>query len=112
MTTRFSLQGVLVGETRFGAKALLETLADTSKRGTKLFVVGPKMSGLVLITAMTIRTNMQITKLTFGASSAKRQTLDVGIDLSYVPPASALASKLLDLAGSVVVGALADAGGD
>jgi phage protein U len=107
-----SLQGVLVGQTRFGAKALLETLADTSKRGTKLFVVGPKMSGLVLITAMTIRTNMQITKLTFGASSAKRQTLDVGIDLSYVPPASALASKLLDLAGSVVVGALADAGGD
>lgn len=107
-----SLAGVLAGPTRYAQKALLETLAETSKRGTKLFVAGPKMSGLVLLTAMTIRTDMQITKLTFGATSAKRQTLDVGIELTYIPPASALAAKLGDLLGSVAVGALTDAGGN
>ena len=107
-----SLQGVLAGPTRYAQKALLETLAESSKRGTKLALVGPAMSGLVLITAMTIRTDMQITKLTFGATSAKRQTLDVGIELTYIPPASALAAKLLDLAGSVAVGALTDVGGN
>jgi hypothetical protein len=106
-----SLSGMLVGPTRYAMKALLETMAETSKRGTKLFVVGPAMSGLVLVTAMTIRLNMQITKLTFGATTAKRQTLDVGIELAYVPPASSLLGKLLDL-GSVAVGALADVGGN
>jgi hypothetical protein len=106
-----SLTGLLVGPTRYAMKALLETMAETSKRGTKLFVVGPAMSGLVLVTAMTIRTNMQITKLTFGATTAKRQTLDVGIELAYVPPPPSLTGKLLDLA-SVAVGALADAGGN
>lgn len=106
-----SLQGMLVGPTRYALKALLEAMAETSKRGTKLFLVGPQMAGLVLVTAMTIRLNMQITRLSFTASSAKRETLDVGIDLAYVPPAKGLASALLDLA-SVAVGALADAGGN
>jgi hypothetical protein len=106
-----TLQGMLVGPTRFAMKTLLETMAETSKRGTKLLAVGPQMSGLVLVTAMTIRMNMQITRLSFTATSAKRQVLDLAIDLAYVPPAQSLLSKLLDL-GSVAVGAIADAGGN
>jgi len=106
-----SLQGMLVGSTRYAQKALLETMAETSKRGTKLLAIGPPMAGLVLVTAMTIRLNMQVTRLSFTASSGKREALDVAIDLAYVPPAKGLTAKLLDL-GSVAVGALADAGGN
>lgn len=106
-----TLTGMLVGVTRYAMKTVLETMAESSKRGTSLFLVGPQMTGLILITSMTIRMNMQVTRLTFNATSQKRQTLDVTIDLAYVPPPASLASKLLDLA-SIGVGALADAGGN
>ena len=106
-----TLTGMLVGVSRYAMKALLETMAETSKRGTNLFLVGPQMSGLILITAMTIRMNMQVTRLQFGATSQKRETLDVTMELAYVPPAASLLSKLLDLS-SIGVGALADLGGN
>lgn len=104
-----SLTGVLVGDERFTWKLALETMAESSKRGSALAAMtGGQVGGLILITSMTIRTDMQVQSLTFSASSAKRAALDVSISLVYMPKPSAL-GKLLDLA-SVAVGGLTDLG--
>ncbi len=106
-----TLTGVLVGMERFAWKLALETLAESSKRGTALGAfTGGAVSGLILITAMTIRTDMQIQSLSFTATTTKREALDVTIQLASMPLPGAL-GKLLDLA-AVGVGALADAGGN
>ena len=55
---------------------------------------------------MTIRTDMQVQSLTFSASAARRDVLEVSISLAHVPRPSLL-GKLLDVA-SIGVGALAD----
>ena len=64
------------------------------------------VSGLVLVTAMTIRTDMQIQSLTFTASAAKRATLEVSMSLVHVPRPGVVA-KVLDIA-ALGVGALSD----
>ena len=105
------LTGVLVGPERFSWKLLLEQLAESSKRGTALATfTGGKVSGLILITSMTIRTDMQVKSLSFTASSTKRETLDVSISLAYAPLPRSL-GKLLDVA-SLGIGALADVFGN
>jgi len=104
-----SLTGVLLGPERFAWKLALETLAESSKRGSALAAMsGGTVGGLILITAMTIRTDMQVQTLTFSASSAKRDALDITITLAYMPKPSLL-GKLLDIA-AVGVGALSDFG--
>jgi hypothetical protein len=106
-----SLSGVLVGVERYAWKASLETLAEASKRGSAISgITGGKVSGLILVTAMTIRTDMQVQSLTLSASSTKRDVIDVSISLAHVPLPGGL-GKLLDLA-SIGVGALADFGGN
>jgi phage protein U len=108
---RIALTGVLVGPERHAWKLALETLAETGRRGSAMSAYsGGAMSGLVLVTAMTIRTDMQVESLSFTASAAKRDLLDVSISMIHMPRPSAL-GKLLDVA-SVGVGALADAFGD
>jgi hypothetical protein len=102
-----SLSGLLIGPSRFTFKFQLETMADLSKRGTVLDrITRGSVSGLVLVTAMTIRTDLQIQSLTFSASAAKRATLDVSMSLVHVPRPGVL-QKVLDVAG-LGVGALAD----
>lgn len=106
-----SLSGVLVGAERFAWKLALETLAESSKRGTALgALTGGKVSGLILVTSMTIRTDMQIQSLSFNASAGKRDVIDVSISMAHMPLPGGL-SKLLDVA-SVGVAALADFGGN
>jgi len=105
-----SLAGVLVGTERFAWKFALETLAETAKRGGALESwSGGAVSGLILITSMTIRTDMQIQSLTFTSTSKKRDVIDVSMTLAHMPRPSAL-GKLLDVA-SIGVAALADWGG-
>ena len=66
-----ALSGLLVGPSRFTLKFMLETMADLSKRGTAIErMTRGRVSGLMLVTAMTIRTDMQIQSLTFAASAA------------------------------------------
>ncbi len=106
-----TLQGLLVGAERFAWKFALETMAETSKRGSAMEAwTGGKVSGLVLVTSMTIRTDMQIKTLTFTSNTEKRDALDVTIVLEYMPRPSAL-GKLLDVA-SIGIAALADFGGN
>ena len=86
-----TLSGVLVGTERFAWKLALETMAESSKRGTALAAMtGGQVGGLILVTSMTIRTDMQIQSLTFTASSAKRGALDVSISMAYMPSSANL----------------------
>src|SRR5919112_861805 len=108
---KVTLSGVLVGEERHAWKLALETLAETGRRGSAIAAyTGGAVSGLVLVTAMTIRTDMQVESLTFTASAGRRDVLDVSMTLVHMPRPSVL-TKLLDIA-SIGVGALADAVGD
>lgn len=102
-----TLTGLLVGPERYAWKLLLETVSESSKRGSALAAMtGGLVSGLVLITSMTIRTDMQVQSLTFNATAAKRDALDVTITLTHMPLPGSL-GKLLDVA-SLGIGALAD----
>jgi|SRR5690349_7371663 len=106
-----SLSGILVGPERYTWKLALETMAESSKRGSALSAMtGGAVGGLILITSMTIRTDMQVQTLSFGSSASKRDVLDLSISLVYMPKPSAL-GKLLDVA-SLAVGGLADFGGN
>jgi hypothetical protein len=69
-------------------------------------MTGGTVGGLILVTSMTIRTDMQVQSLSFTASAQKRQAIDVSVSLAYMPLPGALA-KLLDVA-SLGVGALSD----
>ena len=104
-----TLAGVLVGPERFTWKFMLETLADVSKRGSAIAAfTGGRVSGLIVVTAMTIRTDMQVQSLTFTAAAGRRDVLDVSLSMAHMPPPGGL-SKLLDIA-SIGVSALADLG--
>jgi phage protein U len=102
-----TLTGALLGPERFAWKLALEQLAETSRRGSALgaFTSG-RVGGLILVTSMTIRTDLQVKTLSFTASAAKREVLDVSIVLAHMPLPGSLA-KLLDV-GSLGVAALAD----
>jgi hypothetical protein len=102
-----TLSALLIGEDRFTWKLMLETMADISKRGGVLeSLTGGAVSGLVLVTAMTIRTDMQIQSLTFSATAMRRDVLEVNLSLAYVPRSGPLG--ILLNAVSPVVAALSD----
>ena len=104
-----ALTGLLVGPERFALKFVLETLAESSKRGTALEgYTGGAASGLVLITGMTVRTDMQVQTLAFTANAARRDVIEVAIGLVHMPRPGAL-GKLLEL-GNLAVRTLADFG--
>jgi len=104
-----TLTGLLAGPERFAFKFSLETLAESGKRGSVLEgVTGGAASGLILITGMTVRTDMQIQSLTFTAQAGRRDVLDVTITLAHMPRPGALA-KLLEI-GNVGVRGLVDFG--
>ncbi len=92
-----SLSGMLVGPERFTWKLSLEQLAEASKRGTALAAfTGGRFGGLILVTSLTIRTDMQIQSLGFRVSASKRDAIDVSISMVHAPLPSAL-HKLLDV---------------
>ncbi len=106
-----SLTGMLVGAERYTWKFALESLADAGKRGSLVSAIpGQKVSGLILVTSMTIRTDMQIQTLAFTATAAQRDAIGVSVTMAHMPLPGGL-GKLLDLA-SVGVAALADWGGN
>lgn len=106
-----TLDGVLVGAERYAWKFALERLAETSRRGSAMAAyTGGAVGGCILVTSMTIRTDIYVQSLKFNATAGKRDALDVTIALIHAPLPSAL-GVLLDVA-SVAVGALADWGGN
>lgn len=106
-----TLTGMLVGTERYAWKFALERLAETSRKGSALAAyTGGVVGGLILVTSMTIRTDMYVQSLTFNVTAAKRDAIDVTMTLVHAPIPSAL-GLLLDVA-SVGIGALADWGGN
>lgn len=104
-----TLNGLLVGPERYTWKLTLERMAESSKRGSILSKISQgKFSGLILITSMTIRTDMQIQSLSFTVSATKRDVIDVAITMAHMPLPSGLGALLN---ASVGIGALADFGG-
>lgn len=101
-----TIKGSLVGDLRFTWKVALELLAESSKRGNTY------ISGLILITAMTVRTDMQIRTLTFDAFNTKRASIDLTLVMDYMPKPKNTIGKLVDAAASIAVGALGDAAGN
>jgi hypothetical protein len=102
-----ALTGMLVGPDRFQRKLDLEHLADVGKRGSFLALTTEgRVTGLILVTAMTIRTDMQIQSLSFAATAARRDVLDVSISFEHMPLPGPL-GKLFDVA-KVGVGGLRD----
>jgi hypothetical protein len=118
--TSVRLKGVLTGKLRYTMKLALETLAESAQRGSVVAaatgaiagaVGAPNVQsgGLVLVTGLTIRTDMQIKSLGFTATASRRETLDVTLNLEHLPRPSSFMAKALDLA-AVGVGALTDLG--
>lgn len=102
-----SITGILIGPERYAFKLALETLADVSKRGGAVAALsGGRVTGLILVTAMTIRTDMQVERLGFTVSATRREVIDVTIALRHTPLPGP-AGRLLDVA-SLGIGALAD----
>jgi hypothetical protein len=106
-----TLNGVLVGWERYVWKFALERLAEASRRGSALAAfTGGAASGLILITSLTIRTDMFVKRLTFDVTTEKRDAIGVVIQLAHLPKPGSL-STLLDVA-ALGVAALADYGGN
>jgi hypothetical protein len=102
-----TLNGLLVGPERFAWKLALEDLAESSKRGGFVATrTAGRLTGLIVVTSMTIRTDMQVQSLTFTASSGRRDVIEVALSMVHMPLPGTL-GKLLDVA-SLGVGALAD----
>ncbi len=105
-----SLSGLLLGPTRYDLKFALETLSESSKRGTALEgITHGAVSGLIVVTALTVRVDMQVQSLAFSVSAARRDAIDVSISLVHMPRPGAL-TKVLEVVNLGVRG-LADIGG-
>lgn len=102
-----TMSGLLVGSERFGLKFALETMAEASKRGTALEgLTGGAAAGLVLISGMTVRTDLHVQSLGFTVNAQRRDVIEVSITLQHMPRPNGLA-KLLEI-GNVAVRALVD----
>jgi hypothetical protein len=105
-----SLTGLLVGPDRFRWKGELELLAEAGKRGSAIAAASRgTVSGLILITSLTIRTDIQVQSLGFSVTATRRDVIEVSISLAHMPlPGSA--GMLFDKA-KLGVAALADIAG-
>lgn len=102
-----TLSAALVGWDRFLWKEYLEIIAESSLRGSMLEKMsGGKAGGLILVTSMTIRTDLYMQSLSFTASATRRDVIDVSMTLIHLPRPGLLA-QVLDLA-AVGVGTLTE----
>jgi hypothetical protein len=100
-TTRtIALEALLPGPDRLVLKKELEALALVSRVLVAATATALAVTGIPVVTGMSISLDMQITELRFSQSSQKKDALDVSMTLRYVPRASALAvaSEIADFA--------------
>ncbi|MDK1376446.1 MULTISPECIES: hypothetical protein [unclassified Sinorhizobium] len=92
-----TLSASLVGWDRFLWKEYLEVVAEASLRGSMLErLSGGKAGGLILVTSMTIRTDLYMQSLSFTANAMRRDVVDVSMTLVHLPRPGPLA-QVLDL---------------
>lgn len=96
-----NLSGLLIGPTRFAQKILLEEIAAGGGIGSLPF------GGAILVTTMTIRTDMHVQSLTFNVTAARRQVIEVAMSLQHVPRPKSF-PRTPDAVFSAFIGALSD----
>ena len=95
-----TIEAVLLGPERLLVKKALEALALTSRALAAVAAPLLAVTGIPVVSGLTISLDMQITDLRFTQSVQKRDALDVSITLTHVPRSSltALLGELADLA--------------
>ncbi len=99
-TKTISIEAMLIGPDRLVQKKALEALALTSRLLVAAAGALFKVTGIPVVSGLTISTDMQITDLRFTQSVQKRDALDVSMTLQYVPRSSlaAIIGEVADLA--------------
>lgn len=87
-TKTISIDAVIIGETRLAIKKGLEALALTSRVLVAATAPALGITGIPVVSGLTISIDMQITDLRFTQSVQKRDALDVSITLQHVPRSS------------------------
>lgn len=90
-TKTISIEAMLIGPDRLQQKKSLEALALTSRVLVAATAPALKVTGIPVVSGLTVSTDMQITDLRFTQNVQKREALDVSITLQHVPRSSAAA---------------------
>lgn len=95
-----AIEAILLGPQRLVLKKALEVMALTSRALAAAAAPLLAVTGIPVVSGLTISLDMQITDLRFTQSVQKREALDVSITLQHVPRSSvtALIGELADLA--------------
>ena len=106
-----SIDGALLGPSRFAYKVALEALADVSMVFAARFGV-PGLTGVPVVSGLVVLTDMQITSLKFGQTSQDQGVITVNISLKHCPKGfvAELIGRGLNMAGSMAGFAVAKAG--
>jgi hypothetical protein len=106
-----SIDGVLLGASRFAYKAALEALADVSMLFAARFAI-PALTGVPVVSGLVVLTDMQITGLKFSQNSQDRGVITVHIELKHCPKGfvAELIGRGLNMAGSLAGFAVAKEG--
>jgi hypothetical protein len=99
-TKTIAIEAMLVGPDRLVLKKELEALALVSRVLVAAAAPALAVSGIPVVSGLTISLDMQITDLRFHQSVQKRDALDVSLTLQHVPRSSksAIAGEVADLA--------------
>ena len=99
-TKTIAIEAILPGPDRLLLKKALEVVALTSRLLVAAAAPLLAITGIPVVSGLTISLDMQVTDLRFTQSTAKREALDVSITLAYVPRSSltAVLSEVADLA--------------
>ncbi|MFE6176235.1 hypothetical protein [Streptomyces sp. NPDC056464] len=102
-----AIEAILIGPDRLLVKKALEAMALTSRALVAAAAPLLAVSGIPVVSGMTISLDMQITDLRITHSTTKREALDVSISLQHVPRSnlSALVGEAADLALAVATAA-------
>lgn len=102
-TKTISIEAMLLGRERLVLKKLLEAMALTSRALVAATAPALGITGIPVVSGLTISLDMQITDLRFTQSTQKRDALDVSITLQHVPRSSltTIIGEALDLALAV-----------
>ena len=99
-TKTIAIEATLLGPDRLQLKKELEALALVSRVLVAAAAPALKVTGIPVVSGLTISLDMQITDLRFNQSVQKRDAIDVSMTLRYVPRSSltAILGEVADLA--------------
>lgn len=104
--TKISIEAILLGPERLLVKKALEVMALTSRALAAAAAPLLAVTGIPVVSGLTLSLDMQITDLSFTQSVQKRDALDVRIELQHVPRSS-LSARLSELADLALAGGTA-----